>query len=91
MVVGVIVALAFVRMTRERFLPLEENPVSRGIARVYVADRCAGFWLTRRPFSSLPVTILFAGLTIWLGIGTRRSRRWVGPSTCSPASKPRPS
>ena len=34
-VVGVIVALAFVRMTREQFLPLEAIPVSRGIARVY--------------------------------------------------------
>ena len=35
-VVGVIVMLAVVRMTRERFLPMEENPVSHGISRVYV-------------------------------------------------------
>jgi Cu(I)/Ag(I) efflux system membrane protein CusA/SilA len=34
-VVGVLVALAVVRMTRERFLPLEENRVSRGVALVY--------------------------------------------------------
>ena len=52
-VVGVIVALAFVRMTRERFLPLEENPVSRGIAR-FTCRCCAGFWITRRPSSSRP-------------------------------------
>ena len=30
-----IIGLAFVRMTRERFLPLEENPVSRGVSQVY--------------------------------------------------------
>ncbi len=68
-VVGVIVALAFVRMTRERFLPLEENPVSRGIARVYVPILR---WILahKKTFLIVPVTILFTGLTIWLGIGT---------------------
>ena len=67
-VVGVIVALAFVRMTRERFLPLEENPVSRGIARVYTPTLR---WILahKKTFLIAPVTILFTGLTIWLGIG----------------------
>jgi copper/silver efflux system protein len=68
-VVGVIVALAFVRMTRERFLPLEENPVSRGIARVYTPVLR---WVLahKKTYLIAPVTILIAGLTIWLGIGT---------------------
>jgi Cu(I)/Ag(I) efflux system membrane protein CusA/SilA len=67
-VVGVIVALGFVRMTRERFLPLEENPVARGIAKVYVPVLS---WILahKKTFLMLPVTILFTGLTIWLGIG----------------------
>jgi Cu(I)/Ag(I) efflux system membrane protein CusA/SilA len=67
-VVGVIVALAVVRMTRERFLPLEENRVSRGIASVYVPT--LRWILTHKAaFLVVPVTILFTGLTIWLGIG----------------------
>lgn len=68
-VVGVIVALAIVRMTRERFLPLEANPVSRGIARVYTPTLR---WILahKKTYLIAPVTILFIGLTIWLGIGT---------------------
>jgi copper/silver efflux system protein len=68
LVVGVIVALAFVRMTRERFLPLEANPASRGIARVYTPTLR---WILahKKTFLIAPVTILFTGLTIWLGIG----------------------
>ena len=67
-VVGVIVALALVRMTRERFLPMEENRVSRGIARVYTPTLR---WILahKKTFLIAPVTILFTGLTIWLGIG----------------------
>lgn len=67
MVVGVIVALAIIRMSRERFLPLEQNPVSRAIASVYsptlrwVLDHKATFLI-------FPMVILFLGLTIWLGI-----------------------
>jgi Cu(I)/Ag(I) efflux system membrane protein CusA/SilA len=69
MVVGVIVALAFVRMTRERFLPLEANPVSRGIAGVYTP---ALRWILahKKTFLIAPMIILFTGLTIWLGLGT---------------------
>jgi Cu(I)/Ag(I) efflux system membrane protein CusA/SilA len=67
-VVGVIVALAIVRMTRERFLPLEANPVSRGIARVYTPTLR---WILahKKTYLIAPVTILFIGMTIWLGIG----------------------
>ncbi len=68
-VVGVIVAMAFVRMTRERFLPMEANPVSRGIASVYTP---ALRWVLdhKGTFFIAPLAILFFGLTIWLGIGT---------------------
>lgn len=68
-VVGVIVALAFVRMTRERFLPLEANPVSRGIARVYTPVLR---WILahKKTFLLAPLAIVFTGMTIWLGIGT---------------------
>jgi copper/silver efflux system protein len=68
-VVGVIVALAFVRMTRERFLPLEANPVSRGIARVYTPVLR---WILahKKTFLLAPLAILITGMTIWLGIGT---------------------
>jgi copper/silver efflux system protein len=67
-VVGVIVGLAFVRMTRERFLPLEANPVSRGIARVYEP---ALRWVLshKKTFLIAPLAILAAGLWIWRGIG----------------------
>ena len=67
-VVGVIVALAFVRMTRERFLSMEENLVSRGVAKVYAPTLG---WILAHPktFLIAPLTILFTGQTIWLGIG----------------------
>jgi Cu(I)/Ag(I) efflux system membrane protein CusA/SilA len=76
-IVGVIVALAFVRMTRERFLPLEANPVSRGITRVYIPTVQ---WILahKKTFLIAPVTILFVGLSIWLGIGkTLAPAGWV--------------
>lgn len=67
-VVGVIVVLAVVRMTRERFLPLEENPVSHSISRVYVP---ALRWVldNKKTFMIAPLIILAAGLWIWRGIG----------------------
>ncbi len=65
--VGVGVALCVIRMTREKFLPLEQNPVSRGIARVYVP---ALRWILdhKKAFMVAPVLILFTGLSVWLGI-----------------------
>ncbi len=67
-VVGVIVALAFVRMTRERFLPMEANPVSRGIGRVYTPVLR---WVLdhKKTFLLAPLAILLTGLNIWRGIG----------------------
>ncbi len=67
-VAGAIVAFAIVRMSRERFLPLEQNPVSRGIARVYTP---ALRWVLehKAAFLAFPLAILFLGLTIWLGVG----------------------
>ncbi len=67
-VVGVIVALAVVRMTRERFLPLEENPVSRRISGVYTPVLR---WVldNKKTFMIGPLIILAAGLWIWRGIG----------------------
>ena len=87
-VVGVIVALAFVRMTRERFLPMEANPVSRGIARVYTP---ALRWVLdhKKTFLLAPLTILFFGLSIWLGIGTTlKPIEWLA-NLGAPADHPR--
>ena len=76
-VVGVIIALGFLRITRERFLPLEKNPVSRGIARVY-APTLRWILAHKRTFLVAPVTILFVGLSIWLGIGvTLKPIEWL--------------
>lgn len=76
-VVGVIVALAFVRMTRERFLPLEQNPVSRGVIRVY-APTLRWILAHKKSFLIIPIIILFLGLSIWLGIGrTLKPIEWV--------------
>lgn len=66
--VGVGVALCFVRMTRETFVPMEENRASRLIAKGY------GFalnWILAHKtiFLAVPVLILFAGLSVWARIG----------------------
>ena len=67
--VGVIVALAVVRMTRERFLPMEQNIVSRGVFRIY-SPMLRWVLGHKKTFLIAPVAILFTGITIWLGIGT---------------------
>ena len=67
--VGLGVALCVLRMARERFLPLEENPVSRGIARLY-APSLAWILAHKKTFLVLPVVILFLGMSVWLGLGT---------------------
>jgi len=66
---GVIVALAIFRMTRERFLPLEQNVVSRRVVSVYEPTLR---WILghKKTFLMAPVIILFSGITIWLGVGT---------------------
>jgi len=87
-VAGVIIALGVVRMTRERFLPLEENRVSRGIARVYTPTLR---WILdhKRIFLPIPVVVLLLGLTIWLGIGTIfKPIEWIA-NLGAPADQPR--
>jgi Cu(I)/Ag(I) efflux system membrane protein CusA/SilA len=85
---GVITALAVVRMTRERFLPLEENPVSRAIASVYTPTLR---WILdhKRTFLPIPVAILFFGITIWLGIATTlKPIEWIA-NLGAPPDQPR--
>lgn len=66
--VGFGVALCVLRMTRERFQPLEENRVSRAVACAY---RPALGWVLahKRTFLVLPLLLIFAGCSTWLGIG----------------------
>lgn len=66
--VGAIVAFAVLRMTREKFLPLEENPVSRVVASVYVPTLR---WIldNKKLFMVAPTVILLCGLLIWRNIG----------------------
>ena len=63
---GVIVAAATLRITSERLLPVEENPVSRGIVRVY---RPTLVWVLdhKRTFLLLPASVLLLGVLAWLG------------------------
>jgi Cu(I)/Ag(I) efflux system membrane protein CusA/SilA len=65
--VGVGVGLCVVRMTREKFVPLDQNPVSRVIARAYTPTLR---WVLyhKKTFMIAPLLILFTGLTVWLGI-----------------------
>jgi copper/silver efflux system protein len=67
--VGAGVALCVLRMTRERFVPLEHNPVSRAIARIYVPTLS---WILghKKTFLVVPTAILLLGTSVWLGIGT---------------------
>jgi Cu(I)/Ag(I) efflux system membrane protein CusA/SilA len=69
MAVGVGIAFCVVRMTREKFVPLEKNRVSRVIARVYAPSLR---WVLghKKTFLVAPLLILFVGLTVWLGIHT---------------------
>ena len=67
--VGAGVALCVFRMTREQFLPLEENRVSRLIAEVY--GPVLGWILGhKKTFLVAPLLLLAAGLGIWLGVGS---------------------
>ncbi|MCK6475772.1 MAG: efflux RND transporter permease subunit [Phycisphaerales bacterium] len=65
--VGVGVALCVVRMTREKFLPLDKNPVSLAITRAYVPMLR---WVLdhKKLFMVAPLLLLFTGLSVWLGI-----------------------
>jgi Cu(I)/Ag(I) efflux system membrane protein CusA/SilA len=65
--VGFAVALGVVRMTRERLLPLDRNPVSRLIAAAYAPTLR---WILdhKKTIMAAPILILFLGLSVWLGI-----------------------
>jgi len=54
-------------MTREKFISLDKNPVSRVIARTYTPTLQ---WVLyhKKTFMIAPVLILFTGLSVWLGI-----------------------
>jgi len=66
--IGTIAALVFVRMTREPFLPMDRNPVSQGIARVYT-PMLRWVLANKKTFIAIPAAIFFVGLTLWLGAG----------------------
>jgi Cu(I)/Ag(I) efflux system membrane protein CusA/SilA len=65
--VGAGIALCVIRMTREKFVPLEDNRVSRLIAKAYAP---ALQWVLnhKKTFMAAPLVILFVGLTVWLGV-----------------------
>ncbi len=67
--VGLGVALCAVRMVHERFVPLEENRVSRLVAKAYVPTLA---WILGHKWTFLlgPALILFVGMSVWLGLGT---------------------
>jgi Cu(I)/Ag(I) efflux system membrane protein CusA/SilA len=67
--IGILVALSVARMRHERFLPLEQNLVGRGIAKVYAPVLR---WVLdhKKSYLAVPVSILLAGFTVWLGLGT---------------------
>lgn len=67
--VGLGACVCVLRMTREPFLPLEQNPVSRGVARLY-APSLRWVLAHKRLFLLLPLLLLCCGFTVWLGIGT---------------------
>lgn len=65
--VGIGVALSVMRMTREKFVSLEENRISRVIAKCYMPSLR---WVlnNKRAFMIAPLAILFIGMSVWLGI-----------------------
>ncbi|HEX6812160.1 MAG TPA: efflux RND transporter permease subunit [Planctomycetota bacterium] len=67
--VGTGIALCVVRMAREQFVPLEANRVSRIVARLY-APGLRWILAHKKLFLAVPAVVLFAGFSVWLGIGT---------------------
>ncbi|MGE0533477.1 MAG: efflux RND transporter permease subunit [Pirellulales bacterium] len=64
--VGFLVAALVYRMGRERLIPLEENPVSQAIFKVY---RPTLRWVLahKASFLSIPACLIALGFTVWLG------------------------
>ncbi|MFH1377687.1 MAG: efflux RND transporter permease subunit, partial [Planctomycetota bacterium] len=65
--VGIGIALCVIRMTREKMVSLENNRVSRIIARGY-APMLRWILNHKKTFLIAPVALLFIGLTLWLGV-----------------------
>lgn len=67
--IAVIAGLACWRITGERLTPLEANPVSRAIHRVYEPSLR---WVlgNKKTFLVLPAALLLLGFVIWLGFAT---------------------
>ncbi|QDT52763.1 Cation efflux system protein CusA [Caulifigura coniformis] len=65
--VACMVGLMVYRMGRERLIPLDENPVSRGIFRIY---RPILSWVlnNKATFLVLPTAVIALGFTVWLGL-----------------------
>ena len=65
--VGIVIGLCVIRMTHEKFVPLEKNKVSGLIAKIYIPSLR---WVLshKLTFLTLPLLILFLGLSIWLGV-----------------------
>lgn len=66
--IGAMVALAVFRMTSERFVPLEENPVSKMVASAY-APTLRWILNHKKTFMLIPFCILLWGIIIWRGMG----------------------
>jgi Cu(I)/Ag(I) efflux system membrane protein CusA/SilA len=67
--VGLVIALLVVRITREQFVPLEKNRVSRLIVAWYKPSL---LWVLghKKTFMIAPLAILMVGMTVWLGVQT---------------------
>ena len=68
MALGALLAMVGARITNEHLNPMEHNPVSRWIVRIY---QPAVHWVLahRSRFMMAPATIVGLGLTIYLGAG----------------------
>jgi copper/silver efflux system protein len=68
-IVALVVALFALLLSRERLRPIEENPTSRLILRVY--DPSLRFFLAHKfSFMTAPVLIIFLGAGAWFGLST---------------------
>ncbi len=66
---GVAVGAFVYKITQERLHPLEDNYISRGITKLY--EFCLRWILVnKKRFLAIPATIVFCGITIWIGFGT---------------------
>ncbi|MBM3985956.1 MAG: efflux RND transporter permease subunit, partial [Planctomycetes bacterium] len=83
---GAIVGLAVWRITGERVVPLEQNRVSRAVARTYEPSLR---WVLahKRLFMTLPAALILLGLVVWLGFATVFSpvRRGLAAAGLDPA------